>query len=299
MIKFFKRIFGTGARAFVALVGIAGITVSVANYTATQGVGTDFGSRVNSAVHYAQQLICDMNTTGSACAAVAAGNTITSTMTAIAVGGTITANQGGTPWPVSLTSTAITGTVAATQSGTWTVQPGNTANTTPWLVTVNNTLTAISMGDGITTGNFPSGSPVFAGLFNGTTYDRPRSAGPTGFTGVTVTPVSLANGHALLSGTTTAMVGLTSTQLITAIASVRIYVNRIKCNNTSSTATLVQIRDGSAGSILDTLAAGATYGGEQGTGSTPLFWTTAGTALFAQNVTTGASVICTASGYSG
>lgn len=27
------------------------------------------------------------------------------------------------------------GSVAATQSGTWTVQPGNTANTTPWLVT--------------------------------------------------------------------------------------------------------------------------------------------------------------------
>lgn len=27
------------------------------------------------------------------------------------------------------------GTAAATQSGTWTVQPGNTANTTPWLVT--------------------------------------------------------------------------------------------------------------------------------------------------------------------
>src|SRR4051812_21982985 len=32
--------------------------------------------------------------------------------------------------PVTLTSTTITGTVAATQSGTWTVQPGNTANTT-------------------------------------------------------------------------------------------------------------------------------------------------------------------------
>jgi hypothetical protein len=29
----------------------------------------------------------------------------------------------------------VSGTVAATQSGTWTVQPGNTANTTPWLVT--------------------------------------------------------------------------------------------------------------------------------------------------------------------
>ena len=32
-------------------------------------------------------------------------------------------------------SLTVDGTVAATQSGTWTVQPGNTANTTPWLVT--------------------------------------------------------------------------------------------------------------------------------------------------------------------
>lgn len=32
---------------------------------------------------------------------------------------------------------AVNGTVAVTQSGTWTVQPGNTANTTPWLFTIN------------------------------------------------------------------------------------------------------------------------------------------------------------------
>lgn len=31
----------------------------------------------------------------------------------------------------------VAGTVAATQSGTWTVQPGNTANTTPWLTTIS------------------------------------------------------------------------------------------------------------------------------------------------------------------
>lgn len=31
----------------------------------------------------------------------------------------------------------VDGTVAATQSGTWTVQPGNTANTTPWLTTIS------------------------------------------------------------------------------------------------------------------------------------------------------------------
>lgn len=34
-------------------------------------------------------------------------------------------------------SITVDGTVAATQSGTWTVQPGNTANTTPWLFTIN------------------------------------------------------------------------------------------------------------------------------------------------------------------
>ena len=33
------------------------------------------------------------------------------------------------------TAVPVSGTVAATQSGTWTVQPGNTANTTPWLTT--------------------------------------------------------------------------------------------------------------------------------------------------------------------
>jgi hypothetical protein len=37
--------------------------------------------------------------------------------------------------PGARQQTETTGTVAASQSGTWTVLPGNTANTTPWLVT--------------------------------------------------------------------------------------------------------------------------------------------------------------------
>lgn len=52
----------------------------------------------------------------------------------------------GTTIPVSLTSTTITGTVAATQSGTWTVQPGNTANSTPWLVTGSGTAGTAATG---------------------------------------------------------------------------------------------------------------------------------------------------------
>lgn len=37
--------------------------------------------------------------------------------------------------PVGTTTQPVSGTVAATQSGVWTVQPGNTANTTAWLTT--------------------------------------------------------------------------------------------------------------------------------------------------------------------
>ncbi len=60
--------------------------------------------------------------------------------------GSTAVTQGTSPWVVSGTVTA-SGTVAATQSGTWTVQPGNTANTTPWLVT---TVPSSSSSIGIT-----------------------------------------------------------------------------------------------------------------------------------------------------
>lgn len=41
------------------------------------------------------------------------------------------------PTGTNLHTVVDSGTVAATQSGTWTVQPGNTANTTPWLSTIS------------------------------------------------------------------------------------------------------------------------------------------------------------------
>jgi hypothetical protein len=111
---------------------------------------------------------------------------------------------------------------------------------------------------------------------------------------------TLANGATLVSGTTAAMTGTAATQVIAAVAGQRLYITRVKCINSSgSTPTLVQITDGSGGAVLETLAGGSNFGGEQATGSTPLFWTTAGNGLFAQDVTTGASVIVTASGYSG
>lgn len=74
------------------------------------------------------------------------------------VSGTVTANQGGAPWSQNVTQvggSAISlgpktsansfpivvasdqAAIPASQSGTWTVQPGNTVNTTPWLTTIN------------------------------------------------------------------------------------------------------------------------------------------------------------------
>ena len=73
MIRVLRRIgsfIGIGARAFVALIGIAGITIASANYFMTvPGSGSSFGSIVVSTVHYAQMLLCDP-TTPSQCGKV-------------------------------------------------------------------------------------------------------------------------------------------------------------------------------------------------------------------------------------
>lgn len=145
-------------------------------------------------------------------------------------GGTLgaMANYGTSPGAVLVpgVNAFVTNTPPVSQSGTWTVQPGNTANTTPWLasisqggntaivkagntfagteqalgVAVTNTLTALTPGDGITTGTYASGSPILGGLllWNGTTYDRWKSSGSTGIAAAGIfqgsTALSATNG---------------------------------------------------------------------------------------------------------
>lgn len=46
-------------------------------------------------------------------------------------------NAGYVRFPSAQTVTGAGGTFPSTQSGTWTVQPGNTANTTPWLASIS------------------------------------------------------------------------------------------------------------------------------------------------------------------
>jgi len=75
----------------------------------------------------------------------------------------------GVAQPVTMTSTTITGTVAATQSGTWTVQPGNTANTTAWLVTgIGGTFPATQSGTWtVQPGNTANTTPWLSSISQG------------------------------------------------------------------------------------------------------------------------------------
>ena len=154
------KAFGTAGRATVALIGIAGITAAVANYAATQGSGTNFGSIVVSSVHYAQQLLCDV-TTPSQCAAVSAAGAVKTDASATTqpVSGTVTANAGTNLNTSTLSTSAnqtseltkldtiITNTGAAIPAGSAIIgkvgidqtTPGttNAVNTTNWPTTVD------------------------------------------------------------------------------------------------------------------------------------------------------------------
>jgi hypothetical protein len=74
MLRPILKFFGSGLRAGFALIGIFAMSAAVANYTATQGTGTNFGSIIIGGVNFASQLICDF-TTANQCAAVKAAST--------------------------------------------------------------------------------------------------------------------------------------------------------------------------------------------------------------------------------
>ena len=78
----------------------------------------------------------------------------------------------------------------------------------------------------------------------------------------------------------------------------KLYVLSISCVNSHATVgTFVTVQDGSGGTALATLAVAAVYGGDEKNSVGPLFSTTSGNALYVADVTTGANVICNASGF--
>lgn len=103
-----------------------------------------------------------------------------------------------------------------------------------------------------------------------------------------------------VKGTTAAdMTGTTTTQVIAAVASRKLYITSITVSNMSAAvATRVDLQDGSGGTVIWQGPAAAAGGGFAHTFTTPIS-TTSGNGLFAVNATTGAAVRVSASGYSG
>lgn len=120
----------------------------------------------------------------------------------------------------------VSGTVAATQSGTWTVQPGNTANTTPWLTT-------ISQG-----GNSATVTASNALKVDGSAVTQPISGTITaniGTTGGLALDATLTGGTQttrITDGTNTATVKAASTA---AVATDKALVVAVSPNNTITT----------------------------------------------------------------
>jgi hypothetical protein len=110
-----------------------------------------------------------------------------------------------------------------------------------------------------------------------------------------------ANPENITSGVTAAMTGTTPTSLIASPGgSLRNYATLIYCVNSHATvSTFVNVTDGSGGTVLWSIYAGAAGGGAGPSFITPLRQPTTATALFVVNVTTGANVVCNASGYKG
>lgn len=106
----------------------------------------------------------------------------------------------------------------------------------------------------------------------------------------------------LVSGAiTTAMTATTSTSLIAAPgAGLFNYITQVTVSNAHATVgTDVALQDGSGGTTFYTIPAAAAYGGATLSFPAPLKQTTANTALFCVNVTTGASTKVSASGFKG
>lgn len=111
--------------AYVGLIACLPVA-AIANYTATQGAGTNFGSVVIGGVHFMSQLLCDA-TTANQCAAVSAGGALS-----VALAANQSVNEAQINGVTPLMGNGVTGT----GSQRVTIASDNTA------FAVNSTLTA-------------------------------------------------------------------------------------------------------------------------------------------------------------
>ncbi len=128
----------------------------------------------------------------------------------------------------------VSGTVTANQGGTWTVQPGNTANTTPWLTT-------ISQG-----GNAATVTASNALKVDGSAVTQPVSIASLPAPGGRSTVLLYRNDYGTVNVTTSAYVQVT--------ASTSGAINRLYIADTSGSAII--LATGGAGAESDQLYIG-------------------------------------------
>lgn len=253
----------------------------------------------------------------------------TTTLHCIATGGSTTANMlGGTGIPTgtvagtgATTVTANQGgswTVAATQSGTWTVQPGNTANTTAWLVTGTggvfpasqsgtwtvNPTTAASWGLGATGSAVPANAPYISGDAQSSEPAKATTGNLTGvFLDLVGKPVTspYANRENMVRGTASVTTSAVTTLLSAAGASIKNYAwvdcGRSDAGTTAITVTFNDVEAIGSGTVLVIPNSGG-GGGNKNSDPIPIV-TSANTSLTFATNTPISTVYCNARGFTG
>lgn len=118
------------------------------------------------------------------------------------VSGTVTATGPLTDGQLRATPVPVSGTLAATQSGTWTVQPGNTPNTSAWLFTLPPTslgITALSGANAAVTATLPAVASQFH-YITSLRIMRTCTAAITGTAALAVTTTNLPGTMAWTTG---------------------------------------------------------------------------------------------------
>lgn len=205
-------------------------------------------------------------------------------------------------------------TVSAAQSGTWTVQPGNTANSTAWLVdpshAVDSSLNAsvsikgssntVKAAGDVANAATDSGNPVKIGGVGRTTYqtavtDGQRVDGQFDSEGKQVV-MPYAVPALSTSGVTAAMTGTTEVVLVSSGGSnINTYITGVSCFNSHATVgTVINLRNGRT--IRYTGYAVAAGGGFVVPFQTPIAGAS-NTQWTAENATTGSNTYCNLVGY--
>jgi hypothetical protein len=152
------------------------------------------------------------------------------------------------------TGVAVTGTVSATQSGTWTVQPGNTPNTSPWLTTISQGGNAATVsGAGALK---VDGSAVTQPVSGTVTSNQGTAAALSGYWPVRVTDgtntmptadvVTRAQFHKVTDGTNTATVTAASTAPIASDPALVVTISPNSPPNATNTGVVSSVNSSTA-----------------------------------------------------